>query len=95
MLCAVSAAHNTFACEMMQGHACGSQIVFQTQPKDDKALLQQERAAMLSRNDPSAPVPVEVLDGAKEVCCSGPLALFCAPYVYYSLFVGDLPEGCI
>lgn len=41
--------------------------MFQTQPKDDKALLQQERAAMLSRNDPSAPAPVEVLDGAKEV----------------------------
>ena len=51
----------------MQWHACGAQIVFQTQPRDDKALLQQERAAMLSRNDPSAPMPVEMLDGTKEV----------------------------
>ena len=53
--------------KLMDSHVCGAQIVFQTQPKDDKALLQQERAAMLARNDPSAPMPVEVLDGAKEV----------------------------
>ncbi len=55
-------------------HACVpcAQIVFQTQPKDDKALLQQERAAMFARNDPSAPAPVEVLESAKEVADKKP-----------------------
>ena len=33
------------ACGLRRWHACSAQIVFQTQPKDDKALLQQERSA--------------------------------------------------
>lgn len=55
-------------------HACApcAQIVFQTQPKDDKALLQQERAAMFARNDPSAPAPVEAPESAKEVADKKP-----------------------
>ena len=56
----------------MSGGARRAQFVFQAQPTDDRAARQQVRAAMLARNDPSAPLPVGALEASREVSARKP-----------------------